>query len=84
MPVVFRGNMRRHDKCGNCGSGRLPTVPATPGQHSHAVPGDRVLHTVTVTTYVCTDRGATEEWVNRKRDPPKLRVGRDSQRAGAG
>jgi hypothetical protein len=72
--------MHHHDKCGNCGSSRLLTLPATPGQHSHIVLGERVLHTVTVTTYVCTDCGAVEQWVNHKPDLIKLRAVWDSQR----
>ena len=66
--------MHSHERCGKCQSGRLLTVPMTPGQHSHIVIGDRVLHTVTVTSYVCTDCGYVEQWVNSKRDLLKLRA----------
>lgn len=60
------------DRCGKCGSGRLLSVPATPGQHSHIVFGARVLHTVRLTTYVCSDCGIVEHWVDRQEDRLKL------------
>jgi hypothetical protein len=64
------------DTCGKCGPGRLLSVPATPGQHSHIVFGERVLHTVKVTTYVCTDCGIVEQWVDRKEDRVRLQAER--------
>ena len=64
------------DTCGKCGSGRLLSVPATPGQHSHIVFGERVLHTVSVTTYVCTGCGIVEQWVDREEDRLKLEAER--------
>jgi hypothetical protein len=51
-------------------------VPATPGQHSHIVFGERVLHTVKVTTYVCTACGIVEQWVDRREDRLKLEAER--------
>jgi hypothetical protein len=66
--------MHSHDRCGKCQSDRLLTVPMTPGQHSHIVTGERLLHDVTVTSYVCTDCGFVEQWVNSKEDLLKLRA----------
>jgi hypothetical protein len=72
--------MHYHDKCGKCGSDRLLTVPATPGQHSHIVLGDHVLRTVSVTTYVCTTCGVVEQWVNGREDLLSLQAERESHR----
>ena len=63
----------RHDRCGKCGSRELLAVPATPGDHSHIVAGDRVLRTVAVDKYVCTDCGYVEQWVNNKADLKTLK-----------
>ena len=71
--------MHNHVNCGKCGSAALLAVPATPGQHSHIVFGDRVLQTVTVTTYVCTDCGFVEHWVNSKEDLLKLKAEREAR-----
>jgi hypothetical protein len=71
--------MHHHDHCGRCGSDRLLTVPATPGQHSHIVFGDRLLQAVTVTTYVCTECGVVEQWVNSKEDLLKLKAEREGR-----
>jgi len=65
--------MHTHEKCGKCGSAKLLLVPETPGQHSHIVFGERVLQTVAVTTYVCTDCGFIEQWVNSKDELMKLK-----------
>ncbi len=65
--------MHSHDRCGKCGSGDPLRVPATPGEHSHIVTGDRVLHTVAVEKYVCTDCGYVEQWVNSKADLAQLK-----------
>jgi ribosomal protein L37E len=65
--------MHTHDECSKCGSGELLRIPATPGQHSHIVLGDRVLHTVAVTKYVCAACGYIEQWVNNKDDLERLR-----------
>jgi len=50
-------------------------VPATPGQHSHIVVGERVLQTIAVTTYVCTQCGFVEQWVNNQADLLVLKIG---------
>ena len=64
---------RIHAECGKCGSHELLEVPMTPGDHSHIVLGDNLLHTVPVTKYVCTDCGHIEEWVNSARDLARLK-----------
>ena len=65
--------MHSHEKCAKCGSAKLLLVPETPGQHSHIVFGERVLQTVAVTTYVCTDCGFIEQWVNSEVELMKLK-----------
>ena len=65
--------MHIHKDCGKCGSGKLLEVPATPSDHSHIVFGERVLRTVAVGKYVCTDCGYVEHWVNSKSDLGELR-----------
>jgi hypothetical protein len=62
-----------HDQCRRCGSFELLCVPATPGDHSHIVAGDRLLHNVTITSYVCTDCGNVEQWVNGSDDLRRLK-----------
>jgi hypothetical protein len=37
------------------------------------VTGDRILQSVRVTTYVCTDCGCVEQWVNGKDDLLRLK-----------
>jgi predicted nucleic-acid-binding Zn-ribbon protein len=66
--------MRSRPRCAKCRDVALLAVPATPGQHSHIVSGERVLHTVTVTTYVCTRCGYVEQWVDDEQDLLKLRA----------
>ena len=68
-----RDDAHSHDRCGKCGSTDLLPVPATPGDHSHIVTGDRVLRTVAVDKYVCTDCGYVEQWVNDKVDLKTLK-----------
>jgi hypothetical protein len=63
-----------HEHCGKCGAGELVMIPATPGQHSHIVVGERVLQTIAVTTYVCTQCGFVEQWVNNKADLQVLKA----------
>jgi hypothetical protein len=65
-------NVHRHDTCGKCQSGHLLEVAATPGQHFGIVIGLRLMRTVRVTKYVCTDCGYIEEWVNNKEDLVRL------------
>ncbi len=67
------GNVHSHERCGKCGSPDLLRVPATPADHSHIVIEDRVLRTVAVDEYVCTDCGYVEQWVNSKADLTKLK-----------
>jgi hypothetical protein len=62
-----------HNQCTRCGSNALLEVPSTPGDHSHIVTGDRILQSVCVTTYVCTDCGCVEQWVNGKDDLLRLK-----------
>src|SRR4051812_44819872 len=64
--------MHHHQACGRCGSADLLEVPTTPGDHSHIVLGDNLLHTVRVSKYVCTDCGCVEEWVNSAQDLKRL------------
>jgi DNA-directed RNA polymerase subunit RPC12/RpoP len=66
--------MHRHEQCVQCGSRDLLRVPATPGNHSHIVVGDRLLRSIQVDKYVCTDCGRIEEWVNDKDDLRKLKA----------
>jgi hypothetical protein len=65
--------MHHRSTCGNCGSTQLLQVPATPSSHSHITFGDRVLHTVGVDTYVCTDCGSIEQWVNSRAELNRLK-----------
>ena len=55
--------MFQHLKCGACGSSRLLRIPTTPGDHSHITTGARLLHTIGIDKYVCTECGKVEEWV---------------------
>jgi hypothetical protein len=48
-------------------------VPPTPGDHSRIVTGERLLHTVSTATYVCTDCGRVEQWVNSKEELTQLK-----------
>ena len=64
--------MHLHSHCVRCGSSELIEVPSTPGDHSHIVTGNRVLQAVRITTYVCTDCGCVEQWVNGKEDLGRL------------
>ena len=63
--------MHVRDQCARCDSREVLKVPSTSGDHSHIVTGDRLLHTVRTTKYVCTDCGLVEEWVN-SRDELKM------------
>jgi hypothetical protein len=65
--------MHERSKCGRCGSGSSLRVPGTPGEHSHIVVGDRLMHTILVTKYVCTDCGCIEEWVSNPDDLKRLK-----------
>lgn len=58
--------MHVHDQCAQCDSREVLKVPSTSSDHSHIVAGDRLLHTVSTTTYVCTDCGHVERWVNSR------------------
>jgi hypothetical protein len=66
--------VNEHLACGKCGSARLLAVPPTPRSHSHIVVGERVMHTVNVSAYVCTDCGHVEQWGNSRADLERLRA----------
>jgi hypothetical protein len=66
--------MHHRPNCGKCDSPALLPVPTTPAAHSHITVGDRLLHTVDVQKYVCTDCGCVEEWVNSKADLARLKA----------
>jgi ribosomal protein S27AE len=66
--------MHHRLNCGKCGSSDLLQVPATHAAHSQITVGDRLLHTVDVQKYVCTDCGCVEEWVNSKADLARLKA----------
>ena len=76
--------MHIHDECSHCGSRELLMVPRTSGDHSHIVTGDRLLHAVSTTTYVCTDCGLVEHWVNSKDELIQLKDAWRRQAAAAG
>ena len=65
--------MHQHEHCAACRSRDLLRVPTTPGDHSHIVVGDRLLHLIRVDKYVCTDCGRIEEWVNDTEELRKLK-----------
>jgi hypothetical protein len=60
----------------------LLRVPPTPGNHSHIVTGDRLLHTVNTATYVCTDCGHVEQWINSKAELASLKAAWVRQKGG--
>src|SRR3954470_1361068 len=64
------------DRCLSCGGNELLRVPCTPGDHSHIVTGERVLQTVSVVTYVCTDCGHVAQWVNDESELQRLKAAR--------
>ena len=66
-------DMHVHDQCARCNSRELLRVPATSSDHSRIVTGDRLLHTVSTTTYVCTDCGHVEQWVNSREELKMLK-----------
>jgi hypothetical protein len=63
-----------HNRCSKCESAHLLAIPPTPGDHSHIVVGDRLMRTVAVAKYVCTDCGFVEEWVNDTADLGQLKA----------
>ena len=65
--------MNDRGKCGKCGSASSLRIPGTPGDHSHIVVGERLMHTIVVTKYVCTDCGYIEEWVGDPDDLKRLK-----------
>ena len=76
-------NVHVHDQCDRCGSREVLQVPCTPGDHSHIVTGDRLLRNVTTDTYVCTDCGRVEQWVNNKSELALLKKAWALRQAGA-
>lgn len=66
--------MHTHTTCTSCGSTALYQVPNTPNGQSKIVFGDRLMRSVAIRQYVCTDCGRLEEWVNDKADLTELKV----------
>jgi hypothetical protein len=75
--------MHVHDRCARCGLGEVLEVPSTPGDHSRIVTGERLLHAVSIATYVCTDCGHVEQWVNSKEELRQLKCAWRGQDAAA-
>ena len=71
--------MNDHEICGKCGAADLHRIASTPSHHSHIVVGQGLMHTVSISMYVCTDCGHVEEWINGKEDLRRLKE--DSIRA---
>ena len=56
--------MKTDNTCAKCGSKDLVRIPAVPGEEPHLVVGDRILHMVGVTKFVCANCGYLEHWVD--------------------
>ena len=66
--------MSERTNCTRCESYRVLRLPTTPAEHSHIALGERLLHTVSVDKYVCTDCGCVEERVSDAPDLARLRT----------
>jgi hypothetical protein len=65
--------MKQNNKCINCSSPDLLSIPTTPGEPPSILVGDRGLHRVSVAKFVCANCGFIEEWVTDAEDLDKLR-----------
>ena len=66
--------MHQHTSCGQCGGLDLYRIPQTPGGQSRIVLGERLMQSVEISQYVCTDCGHIEEWVNNREDLNRLKA----------
>jgi ribosomal protein S27AE len=55
-------------QCGKCGSTANFVIPATPGDHSHIVVGERLMRNIQISRLVCTNCGFVEEWIKDQED----------------
>jgi hypothetical protein len=78
-PTQQLGELHEQGRCISCGRNELLRVPPTPGDHSHIVTGERLLHTVSIVTYVCIACGHVEQWVNGEAELERLRSARARQ-----
>jgi hypothetical protein len=61
------------NQCGKCGSQANFVIPATPGDHSHIVVGERLMRNIQICRRVCTDCGFVEEWIEDQEDLKSLK-----------
>lgn len=66
--------MKQNNKCTKCGSVDLLRIPIIPGEEPHIVVGERPMHMVAVTKFICGQCGFIEEWVESTDDLAKLRT----------
>jgi len=65
--------MKRDNQCTHCGSKSLLRIPVVPGDGPHIVVGDRLMHSIPVAQFVCSDCGFIENWVAGKNELAKLK-----------
>jgi predicted nucleic-acid-binding Zn-ribbon protein len=65
--------MKQDNQCTRCGSSNLLRIPVVPGDGPHIVIGDRLMHSIPVTQFVCSDCGYIENWVADENELARLK-----------
>ena len=74
--------MKNNNKCTKCKSADLLRIPLVPGEGPHIAVGERGMHLVSISKYVCGNCGYIEEWVDDPQDLAELRKEYGIARAG--
>lgn len=64
--------MKRNNTCVKCGRGELIRIPILPGEEPRITVGDRPIHEVEISRYVCGHCGYIEQWVENISDAAEL------------
>lgn len=59
--------------CPKCGSSDLLRIPSLPDENSRIAVGERLMHSVHLSQYVCGVCGYVEQWVDDPADLDELR-----------
>ena len=70
--------MKNGNKCSKCSSTDLLRIPHLPGDEPHIAVGERAMHMVGVSRYVCATCGYVEQWVDDVSELAALRSAYDT------